>query len=104
MVRRREYRERHPNGQLVLSFAWRPKRRWSLLLHYLYVAFVRFLQLVHLSRTCEQDLVAEVVLLRHEIAVIQRGLEENGNAISTGNEMVGLNGRRHNHSSQDSGM
>jgi putative transposase len=41
-------------------------------LPFLYVAFVRLLQLVRLSRSGQQDLAVEVVMLRHEVAVLRR--------------------------------
>jgi transposase InsO family protein len=39
---------------------------------FLYVAFVRILQLVRLSRGKQQDLAVEIVMLRHEVAVLRR--------------------------------
>jgi len=41
-------------------------------LSFLYVAFVRILQLVRLSRNGQQDLAIEIVMLRHEVAVLRR--------------------------------
>jgi putative transposase len=41
-------------------------------LPFLYIAFVRLLQLVRLSRSGQQDLAVEVVMLRHEVAVLRR--------------------------------
>ena len=41
-------------------------------LSFLYIAFVRLLQLVRLSRGGQQDLAIEVVMLRHEVAVLRR--------------------------------
>ncbi len=38
-------------------------------LSFLYLAFVRLLQLLQLSRTGQEDLAIEVVMLRHEVAV-----------------------------------
>ena len=40
-------------------------------LSFLYVAFVRMLQLVRLSRSEQQDLAIEIVILRHEVAVLR---------------------------------
>src|ERR1035438_6390376 len=37
-----------------------------------YIAFVRILQLVRLSRGQQQDLTIEIVMLRHEVAVLRR--------------------------------
>ena len=41
-------------------------------LSFLYVAFVRLLQLIQLSRSGQQDLAIEVVMLRHEVSVLRR--------------------------------
>ncbi len=41
-------------------------------LSFLYIAFVRLLQLVRLSRRPQQDLAVEVVMLRHEVGVLRR--------------------------------
>ena len=41
-------------------------------LSFLYIAFVRLLQLLRLSRRREEDLAIEVVMLRHEVAVLRR--------------------------------
>ena len=41
-------------------------------LSFLYIAFVRILQLVRLSRGEQQDLTIEIVMLRHEVAVLRR--------------------------------
>lgn len=41
-------------------------------LSFLYLAFVRMLQLVRLSQSERQDLAIEIVILRHEVAVLRR--------------------------------
>jgi putative transposase len=41
-------------------------------LSFLYLAFVRILQLLRLSRRDSSDLTIEVVMLRHEVAVLRR--------------------------------
>jgi putative transposase len=41
-------------------------------LSFLYIGFVRLLQLLRLSRRGQQDLAVEVVVLRHEVAVLRR--------------------------------
>ena len=41
-------------------------------LSFLYIAFVRLLQLVRLSWSEQEDLAIEVVMLRHEVAVLRR--------------------------------
>jgi len=41
-------------------------------LSFLYIAFVRTLQLVRLPRGEQQDLTIEIVMLRHEVAVLRR--------------------------------
>jgi transposase len=41
-------------------------------LSFLYIAVVRLLQLLRLSRTAQQDLAIEMVMLRHEVSVLRR--------------------------------
>ena len=41
-------------------------------LSFLYIAFVRILQLVRLSRNGQEELTIEIVILRHEVAVLRR--------------------------------
>jgi hypothetical protein len=41
-------------------------------LSFLYLAFTRILQLVRLSRRDGDELAIEVVMLRHEVAVLRR--------------------------------
>ena len=41
-------------------------------LSFLYVAFVRILDLLRLSRHDNEELAVEVVMLRHEVAVLRR--------------------------------
>ena len=41
-------------------------------LSFLYIAFVRVLQVVRLSRGDQQDLAIEIVMLRHEVVVLRR--------------------------------
>jgi len=41
-------------------------------LSFLYIALVRLLQLVRLSRRPQQDLAVEVVMLRHDVGVLRR--------------------------------
>ncbi len=41
-------------------------------LSFLYLAFVRTVQILHLQRSDESDLAIEVVMLRHEVAVLRR--------------------------------
>ena len=41
-------------------------------LSFLYVAFVRLLQLIRLCRNEQEELAVEVVMLRHEVAVLRR--------------------------------
>jgi hypothetical protein len=41
-------------------------------LSFLYIAFVRLLQLLRLSRRREEELAMEIVMLRHEVAVLRR--------------------------------
>jgi hypothetical protein len=52
--------------------AWRSWRRWVVALSFLYVGFVRLLQLVRLSWVEGEDLAIEVVKLRHEVSVLRR--------------------------------
>jgi putative transposase len=44
-------------------------------LSFLYLALVRILQLVRLSRGNSSDLAVEVVMLRHEVAVSRRQVD-----------------------------
>ena len=44
-------------------------------LSFLYLAFVRILQLQRLSRRDNSELVIEVVMLRHEVAVLRRQVD-----------------------------
>jgi putative transposase len=41
-------------------------------LSFLSIAFVRTLQLVRLSRNGQEELTIEIVMLRHEVAVLRR--------------------------------
>ncbi len=41
-------------------------------LSFLYIAFVRILQLVRLSRDGQDELAIEVAMLRHEVGVVRR--------------------------------
>jgi hypothetical protein len=41
-------------------------------LSFLYLAFTRILQLSRLSRSASGDMAIEVVMLRHEVAVLRR--------------------------------
>jgi hypothetical protein len=47
-------------------------RNCAMALSFLYLAFVRILQLLHLSRQDSDELAVEVVMLRHEVAVLRR--------------------------------
>jgi len=42
---------------------------------FLYLAFVRILQLLRLSRLDSSDLSVEIVMLRHEVAVLRRQVD-----------------------------
>ena len=44
-------------------------------LSFLYVAFTRILQLVRLSWRDNNELAVEVVMLRHEVAVLRRHVQ-----------------------------
>jgi hypothetical protein len=61
-----------PSSWTGFSVAWRSWRRWVVALSFLYVAFVRLLQLVRLSWAEGADLAIEVVMLRHEVSVLRR--------------------------------
>ncbi len=43
----------------------RGRRNWAMALSFLYVAFVRILQLVRLGQRDSDELAVEVVMLRH---------------------------------------
>ena len=53
-----------------MARSWR--RKWSVALSFLYIAVVRILQLVRLSRNGQQDLAIEILMLRHEVGVLRR--------------------------------
>ncbi|MGO8871295.1 MAG: hypothetical protein ACLQPH_07805 [Acidimicrobiales bacterium] len=44
-------------------------------LSFLYLAFVRTLQLLRLQRSDDNDLTIEAVMLRHEVAVLRRQVD-----------------------------
>ncbi|MGO8860968.1 MAG: integrase [Polyangiaceae bacterium] len=46
-----------------------------MVLSFLYLAFVRMVQLVRLSCRTQDDLAIEVVVLRHEVAVLRRQVD-----------------------------
>ena len=68
---------RTPSGcfHLGLSPERERRSRWSVALSFLYLAFVRILQLLRLSRRDGGDLAIEVVVLRHEVAVLRRQVD-----------------------------
>ena len=55
-----------------LSRIGRHARNWAMTLLFLYLAFTRILQLVRLSRRDGDQLAIEIVMLRHEVAVLRR--------------------------------
>ena len=48
------------------------QRSWVMALSFTYLAFVRILQLLRLLRRDRKELAIEVVILRHEVAVLRR--------------------------------
>ena len=46
-----------------------------MVLSFLYVAFVRVVQLVRLSCRAQDDLAIEILMLRHEVAVLRRQVD-----------------------------
>ena len=46
-----------------------------MVLSFLYVAFVRVVQLIRLSCRAQDDLAIEIVILRHEVAVLRRQVD-----------------------------
>jgi len=61
------------SATLTRTFQECPGRRnWAMALSFLYLAFIRILQLVRLSRRDGDELAIEVVILRHEVAVLRR--------------------------------
>jgi len=65
-------REGHPQPPPELSEPQSQRRGCLLMmLSFLYVAFVRVVQLVRLSYCAQDDLAIEIVMLRHEVAVLQ---------------------------------
>ena len=55
-----------------LSWNGRGRRNLAMAFSFLYLAFTRILQLVRLSRRDGDELAIEVVMLRHEVAVLRR--------------------------------
>ena len=55
-----------------LSAAPAQRRHWAMALSFLYIAFVRTLELLRLGRRDNGELAVEVVMLRHEVAVLRR--------------------------------
>jgi len=47
-----------------------------MVLSFLYLAFVRVVQLVRLSCRAQDDLAIEIVMLRHEVAVLRRQVDD----------------------------
>ena len=76
-------------------------RRWSVALSFSYIAFVRLVELLRLSRRGQQDLVVEVVMLRHEVAVLRRQVARDDTWASVGSD--NLNRRSWAHDSELSG-
>ena len=51
----------------------RPRpREWSVALSFFYLAFLRTIQILCLQRSNDSDLAIEVVVLRHEVAILRR--------------------------------
>jgi hypothetical protein len=50
-------------------------RNWTMALSFLYLAFVRMLQSLRLLRSDKEELAIEVVMLRHEVAVLRRQVD-----------------------------
>src|ERR1019366_9178283 len=65
-------RKRHPGPWTRTLVLGHRGRRWSMALSFFYIAFVRLLQLLRLSRSGQQHLAIEVVMLRHEVVVLRR--------------------------------
>jgi hypothetical protein len=59
-----------PSTRTFVASSWR--RRWSVALSFPYIAFLRILQLISLSRNGREGLAIEIVMLRHEVAVLRR--------------------------------
>ena len=51
---------------------WSEQQIWAMALPFLYLVFVRVFELVRLMRRSDQQLAIEVVMLRHEVAVLRR--------------------------------
>ena len=65
-------RQPRPSRSLGLSIKGPGRQRLSVALSFLYLAFVRLLQLVRLFSDGQEELAIEVVMLRHEVAVLRR--------------------------------
>lgn len=48
------------------------RRHWAMALSFLYVCFVRILELLQLVRRDNGELAVKIVMLRHEVAVLRR--------------------------------
>jgi putative transposase len=57
---------------LGLSPERRRRPKWSVALSFLYLAFLRTMQILYLQRSDDSGLAIEVVILRHEVAVLRR--------------------------------
>jgi len=55
-----------------LSWSGPGSRSWTMALSFLYLAFTGLLHLVRLNGREKSDLAIEVVMLRHEVAVLRR--------------------------------
>ncbi len=58
--------------ELGLSLKCQWPRGWPVALSFLYLAFLRTIQILFLQRSDDSDLAIEVVILRHEVAVLRR--------------------------------
>ena len=61
--------------ELGLSPKQGRRREWAVALSFLYLAFLRTLRLLRLGRRDDTDLAIEVVMLRHEVAVLRRQVD-----------------------------
>jgi putative transposase len=60
---------------LGLSPERRRRPKWSVALSFFYLAFLRTMQILYLQRSDDSGLAIEVVMLRHEVAVLRRQVD-----------------------------
>ena len=70
-------------------------RRWAVALSFLYLSFVWILQLFELRRSERDELAVEVVMLRHDVAVLRRQVALPHRAVACENVHAGTSAGIH---------